>query len=232
MCPFMAFGRRGFPIGIQSIHGGRKRNRWERCSARASGIRHPRAPISTGCWRTLGLGRFPPARALPRLTGQGLSRRGAPAFAFEGSGRGPRTARRGAAPPAALARPVRGRGAPAGLGPDPARRWWLQPDAGASSFREPDGDGLLGRSRTVFALTDVMHLLADELTGLARWRLALLLGSPRPLDRRVLRHRVLLPLRSYKSVRGATQMPATAKECCLLLAGGLEPVHWPERCVA
>jgi hypothetical protein len=37
----------------------------------------------------------------------------------------------------------------------------------------------------------MVHLFADELAGLARWCLALPLGSPRPFDRRFLWHRVL-----------------------------------------
>src|SRR5438067_11906050 len=47
---------------------------------------------------------------------------------------------------------------------------WPQLYAGPSGLRKPNGDGLLGRSCTVFALPDVVHLLAYELTRLGRRR--------------------------------------------------------------
>src|ERR1051325_579885 len=43
-------------------------------------------------------------------------------------------------------------------------RW--QVDACASCLRQSDGDGLLGRTRTVLATADLFDLLAHELAGL------------------------------------------------------------------
>ncbi len=60
--------------------------------------------------------------------------------------------------------------------------------AGAAGFGEPDGDGLLRVLHPVLAFLDVLHLLADELAGLRRRRLAALLVAPRALDRALLGH--------------------------------------------
>src|SRR6185369_17845071 len=56
----------------------------------------------------------------------------------------------------------------------------LERDAGAPCLGEADGDRLLRRGRTVFALPDVVHLLPDELPRGSRGTLALtkILFSP------------------------------------------------------
>src|SRR5437879_4723311 len=51
-------------------------------------------------------------------------------------------------------------------------------DAGPPCLRQADGDRLFRRSRSVFALADVVHFLADKLTGLGRRRLALTFVLP------------------------------------------------------
>src|SRR5207248_552429 len=51
-----------------------------------------------------------------------------------------------------------------------------------AGLRQPDRDRLLGRTRTVFALTDVVHLLTDELPSLRRRRFALGCILVRALD--------------------------------------------------
>src|SRR5262245_47460574 len=51
---------------------------------------------------------------------------------------------------------------------------WRQLDSGPSRLGEPDGDGLLRGSCPVFALADMVHLLANELAGLRRRRLPFL----------------------------------------------------------
>ncbi|MDF3071387.1 MAG: hypothetical protein K0R38_6988 [Polyangiaceae bacterium] len=62
-----------------------------------------------------------------------------------------------------------------GLAPDllTRGRGRLRVDARASRLGEADGDGLLGVAGAVFALANMMHLFADELTGLCRRSLAL-----------------------------------------------------------
>jgi hypothetical protein len=53
---------------------------------------------------------------------------------------------------------------------------------GPASFRQTNGYGLFSRARAMFAFTDVVHLFAHEFTGLSRWRFALALVAPGPLD--------------------------------------------------
>jgi hypothetical protein len=59
---------------------------------------------------------------------------------------------------------------------------WRQFHAGATRFRQPDGDRLLWRTRAVFALADVFYFFAHEFTGLRRWRLAFAFVFARPFD--------------------------------------------------
>src|SRR6185503_14141024 len=94
-----------------------------------------------------------------------------------------------------------------GLLPGPPRAGLRgrQLDAGATRLRQADGDGLLGRPRAVLALADVVHLLADELAGLGRCRLALALVSPRSLDGFLLWHDSLLRERKATHVPGSVR---------------------------
>src|SRR5438132_1090604 len=61
-------------------------------------------------------------------------------------------------------------------------------DAGAPCLRQSDGDGLLRLTRSMLALSDVMHLFAHKLAGLRRRRLPLALVLARPLHRLLLWH--------------------------------------------
>ncbi|HEX7842760.1 MAG TPA: hypothetical protein VF469_35045, partial [Kofleriaceae bacterium] len=57
-------------------------------------------------------------------------------------------------------------GGASGTGAAAARR--AQRNTGAARLRQTDRDRLLGRSRTVLAFPDVVHLLADELSRRGR----------------------------------------------------------------
>src|SRR5262249_57887369 len=83
-----------------------------------------------------------------------------------------------------------------------ALRRWPQLHPRTAGLAEADGDRLLRRPRTVLAGSDVMHLLANKLTGLAGGALAPLLGLPRPLERLLLWH--VLPPKTSLS-RGKLQ---------------------------
>src|SRR5207248_11622917 len=63
-----------------------------------------------------------------------------------------------------------------------------RPGAGPRRLGRPDGDGLLGRARTVLALAHVMDLLAHELAGLRGGTLALAAVASGPFERSLLRH--------------------------------------------
>ena len=65
------------------------------------------------------------------------------------------------------------RGLASGLRRSLPRSRRLKLHARPPRLRQADCDRLFGRSRAVLALTDVVHLLADELAGLCRRRLAL-----------------------------------------------------------
>ena len=104
-------------------------------------------------------------RGAPRLLRQRRARRRAPRLTLQ------RAFRRACAPPgrgawrpAALADLVRAFGGAARPGAGAPGRRWLQRHTGAPRLGQPDGDRLLRRARAVFALPDVLHLLADELT--------------------------------------------------------------------
>jgi hypothetical protein len=58
----------------------------------------------------------------------------------------------------------------------------------AAGLGQPDRDGLLGRTRTVFALTDMLDLLVDEFARLSGWRLSLSGVPPRASDGFLFRH--------------------------------------------
>ena len=61
-------------------------------------------------------------------------------------------------------------------------------DTVAARLREADGDRLSRRSRAVFALADVVHFLAYELSGLCDRRLSLPFIVTRASGRTFLRH--------------------------------------------
>src|SRR5438105_4974768 len=96
-------------------------------------------------------------------------RSGRVAFALERTAYGARALRRGL-----LAAPTQG-----GLRAAPCLRRRLsrlrraQIHTRPPRLRQSDGDGLLGRARAVLSFTDVVHLLAHELTGLRRCRFPL-----------------------------------------------------------
>jgi hypothetical protein len=106
-------------------------------------------------------------------------------------------AQRGTAPP--------GRGALAGtaaslgkvqLGLVPqlsgALPWRWQGHTGTARLGKSDGDGLLGRARTVFALPDMMNFFADELSGLRGGRPAFGLVPFRAFNGFAFRHNYVL----------------------------------------
>ena len=57
-------------------------------------------------------------------------------------------------------------GFPAGSFRGLTSRRWLELDPCAARFGQTDGDGLLRRTRAMLALSDVVNLLAHELTSL------------------------------------------------------------------
>ena len=146
------------------------------------------APLSRMCGAT---SRGPPGRTgpmlgrRPSLARQRLLRRRASAFALQRPQCRARPSRRRPSPPAARA--ARRLRAPLGRALR-ARRRLPEMNAGAPRFRQPNRDRLLRRSRAVLALTDVVHLFANELTSLRRRRLPLPFIAPRALQRRLFRH--------------------------------------------
>src|SRR5262245_10619793 len=70
----------------------------------------------------------------------------------------------------------------------PAPLRWPELYSGTTGFRKTDGDGLLRRTRAVFAFSDVVHLLAHELAGLRRARFPLFLVPFGAFQRFLLRH--------------------------------------------
>src|SRR5262249_53092474 len=77
----------------------------------------------------------------------------------------------------------------------------LEGDARKGRLGEGDGDRLLGRLRAVFALTDVMHLLPNELAGGRGGALPLTQIFLCSLQRLLLRHGYLLDL--VREARGS-----------------------------
>jgi hypothetical protein len=69
---------------------------------------------------------------------------------------------------------------------------WCQFDACTSCFRQPDRNGLLGGCCSVLAFTDVMHLFADEFSGLSAWSFSFASVFVRTLNRFFFRHEALL----------------------------------------
>ena len=67
--------------------------------------------------------------------------------------------------------------------------WLTQLHPRTAGLAKADRDSLLRRPRTVLAGPDVMHLLANELAGLARGTLAPPLGFARPRERLLLWHK-------------------------------------------
>jgi hypothetical protein len=81
------------------------------------------------------------------------------------------------------------------LGGHPAGLGRSRFHASTPCLRQPDGDRLLGRARSMPSLAYVMHFLADKLTGLGRGRLALLPVTSCSLYRLSLWHRCTPALR-------------------------------------
>ena len=156
--------------GGMALRGGPTAPRRSLFLTRASGLSRGRA---SGL-RSLGAGgtacrraprrRGSPACGASRLARQRFPRRGRPAFALQ---RAP--GRRGASGGGPLSRAARGaaRRCGAAFGSRRcARRRTRQLHARTSRFRQADGNGLLRRSRAVFALADVVDLFANELARL------------------------------------------------------------------
>src|SRR5262249_10900435 len=105
-----------------------------------------------------------------------------------------------------------------GLGAARRRR---QRHAGAARLRQADGDRLLRRSRAVFALANVMDLLADELTRLRARRLPLPFVAPRPLDRLLLGLAPPPSSRRRLPAAAASRRPAARPARCRGARGGV-----------
>ena len=125
---------------------------WSFCSNSASGRRSPDCRRSASC-RRYCLAR----QSLPRCNG--------PALSLQRAGSRTRSAGSRSFPPSRRAACVLRAALRLCLC---TRRRTGELDAGASSLRQADGDGLLGRTRAMFSFTDVMYFLAHELTGLRR----------------------------------------------------------------
>ena len=173
-----------------------------------------RALTTPACARSLPGGSLARSGApLPsrraRLSRQRLSRRHTAALALQRATRGPRPVRRYPLAGAATRRlraPLRRRlGLTRGA----------QLDARAARLRQADRDRLLRRSRAMLAFTDVVDLLADELAGLRRGRLALPLVPACPLDSLFLRH-----CASSTAPYPATRVPSPAIRHGYGAAGG------------
>src|SRR5258708_14944094 len=104
-------------------------------------------------------------RGAAGLTGQCRGRCGGSPLVLEGPANCPRTRGGGLAVRRGLLQIVFGLFARAGARASDCRRRQLH--AGAARLRQPDGDGLLRRSRAVLAFTDVVELLWYEFTGLS-----------------------------------------------------------------
>src|SRR2546421_6659555 len=120
--------------------------------------------------------------------------------------------------------------APRGARGAPLRRR-LEPHAGAPRLGQADGDRLLGRARAVLALPHVLDLLADELAGLRRRRLALPLRLMRSLDRLLLRHRPS-PRDIDLAISRAAAAPPGAARASGGFGGPLEAPKWLKTALA
>src|SRR5262249_57691403 len=95
-----------------------------------------------------------------------------------------------------------------------AARRRRQLDARASRFRQPDGDRLLGRPGAVFALANVVDLLAYEFARLRAGRLALPFVASGARECRFLRHS---SPPSLEFVVALPRQPAAADDPIVLL---------------
>lgn len=138
-----------------------------------------------GCGSPLGC-RFSGGRRMS-LSRQRRARGGGTAFMFQRLPRGSRPSLRNVviAALSGTVRTCRTLPRPLRNGSFLGRR---QVDAGPSSLRQADRDGLLAGTRTVLALADVLHLLAYEFPSLRRRCLALLPVPTRPFECSFLRH--------------------------------------------
>ena len=125
------------------------------------------------------------ASSLPR---QCRARHRAPRFALEHPGNGAGDTRSPVSFAFVLARRIGISGTPAGarLGLSPRGR--AKPNARTSGLRETDGNGLLRRSRPMFAAADLADLLADEFACLRRRCFSCALCLVGLLDCSLLRH--------------------------------------------
>src|SRR5262249_49858535 len=87
-----------------------------------------------------------------------------------------------------LALPIRSLGAFPGPCARPSSRGRLEPDPLPARFGKSNGNRLLGGTGAMLATTDVLHFLADELTGLSGRRLAFARLLPGAFDGSFFRH--------------------------------------------
>src|SRR5207302_8450595 len=115
--------------------------------------------------------------AAASLAGERTPGSGAAAFAAQSARNCARTGARWPPPASRAATTQVAAGAGAHLLGGPATFGRSELDAGAARFGKPNGDSLLRRARSVLALADVVHLLANKFARLraGRFSLALLL---------------------------------------------------------
>lgn len=89
----------------------------------------------------------------------------------------------------------------AGTGAGTAGFGRRQRDAGAASFAQSDGDGLLRRADPVLAVADMLDFFFDEFARCGRRRFALAQIFFGPLHRCFFRHRVLPSVLGCAKVR-------------------------------
>src|SRR5438270_2203273 len=124
--------------------------------------------------RTAAVGGATPTGAAASLPAQRTPGSGAAAFAAQSARNSARTgARWPLSSRAATTQVAAGPGAHLLGGPATFGRSEL--DSGAARFGKPNGNSLLRRARSVLALADVVHLLANKLTRLRARRFALAL---------------------------------------------------------
>jgi hypothetical protein len=181
----MLFYDESVPRKLNGLCGGSSSTRSGRLEG--GGSPHPR---SLGSHR---LARCRPActcatspRSRPCLSGQRRSRGGAFPFASQDRpGRTRTCCRRTLAPFSSCAgRVLCAFSRACGRTPRRARKL----DAGATSFREANGDRLLRRARAVLSLAHMPDLFVDELASLCRWRLPFPFCLPGAFKGLLLRH--------------------------------------------
>src|SRR5438270_9495807 len=125
--------------------------------------------------RTAAVGGATRTGAAASLPAQRTPGSGAAAFAAQSARNSARTGARWPPPASGAATTQVAAGPGAHLLGSPAAFRRSELDAGAARFGKPNGDSLLRRARSVLALSNVMHLLANKFAGLSARRFALAL---------------------------------------------------------